>query len=485
MTILLVSFYSCNQEEESLSALQGSVSFGGISLEFEPIGSPGSRITENSTWIHVFPNSAILVFTNKVTRERYDLKYNPNDLSTPASISLPFGNYEYYSLVEGGAYSAYLPFEARGEFLLKSKNLEIKLKADTNHGLVTVKNQMVENASISDGKKDAELVADEGSKYWFIYAKKGTASILKVKESLNGSTINRDLDIASNQHYNFKLEVNEGSVKSLDLIMALFDQEGVLESSPKFFEENGTIKCPCAIPGEKGMVSNHTYEAVDRALLIKRRDQGVELRRLCTSLVTDMSRMFASTSFNEPIGNWDVSKVTDMSYMFSRAFFFNQPIGNWDVSHVTNMNRMFSQAIRFNQPIGNWDVCNVTNMVSMFEETRSFNQPIGSWDVGHVTDMSYMFYQATNFNQPIGNWDVSKVTNMYQMFENAQNFNQPIGNWDVSNVTIMVLMFYNASLFNQNLSQWCVQNIPNEPELFSTESALENSNKPVWGTCPD
>ncbi len=42
-------------------------------------------------------------------------------------------------------------------------------------------------------------------------------------------------------------------------------------------------------------------------------------------------------SFNQPIGNWDVSKVEDMGRMFYRAFSFNQPISNWHTSMFTNM----------------------------------------------------------------------------------------------------------------------------------------------------
>ena len=48
-----------------------------------------------------------------------------------------------------------------------------------------------------------------------------------------------------------------------------------------------------------------------------------------------------------------------MHNTFGKSNAFNQDIGNWNVSNVTNMWAMFSGASDFNQDIGNWDVSNV------------------------------------------------------------------------------------------------------------------------------
>ena len=68
-------------------------------------------------------------------------------------------------------------------------------------------------------------------------------------------------------------------------------------------------------------------------------------------------------AFNKNIGGWDVSKVTDMSYMFYHSKF-NQDISNWDTSNVTAMKYMFGKAVNFNQNLTSWNVSNVSNCSS-------------------------------------------------------------------------------------------------------------------------
>jgi surface protein len=54
-----------------------------------------------------------------------------------------------------------------------------------------------------------------------------------------------------------------------------------------------------------------------------------------------MQSMFQNAmAFNQPIGNWNVSKVQNMGQMFYNAWAFNQDLSGWNVSSVTNMNQM-------------------------------------------------------------------------------------------------------------------------------------------------
>lgn len=180
---------------------------------------------------------------------------------------------------------------------------------------------------------------------------------------------------------------------------------------------------------------------------------------------TSTAAMFADSSFNQDINDWDVSSVTDMSLMFANLEKnvnknpFNQPLNNWNVSNVTNMFGMFYKS-SFNQPIGNWDVSSVTGtgtgddekdgMYAMFAFS-SFNQDISGWNVSGVVNMSGMFYESS-FNQDISVWDVSHVTNMRGMFYDSP-FNHDIGSWSLNPDVDLIDMLGSCQMSSENYSR--------------------------------
>jgi surface protein len=264
--------------------------------------------------------------------------------------------------------------------------------------------------------------------------------------------------------------------------------DGTDSLSPVYLSSNGvTIKAHSwASFGDVGTINGKEYVVVNRETLISMAAQNMDYSAVCTSLITDMSSVFASTSKNYDISGWDVGNVINMSSMFSSCNLgvnhemnlwdvskvenmasmflnsdFNGYIYAWDTSSVTNMSNMFNNARAFNQSIANWNTSSVTNMSNMFNNARAFNQSIANWNISSVIDMSTMFNNAWAFNQNLSSWDTSSVTNMSNMFNNARAFNQNLSSWDTSSVTNMYSMFYFAISFNQDLSSWNVLNVTN------------------------
>ena len=112
---------------------------------------------------------------------------------------------------------------------------------------------------------------------------------------------------------------------------------------------------------------------------------------------------------------WNTSAMTLCTFMFNGSSF-NQNIGSWDTSNVTDTQYMFRSATSFNQNIGSWNTSAVTNMRGMFQEATSFagtgsSGGVSSWDTTNVSDMSLMFYDATSFNADISSWNISSLQN--------------------------------------------------------------------------
>jgi surface protein len=199
-------------------------------------------------------------------------------------------------------------------------------------------------------------------------------------------------------------------------------------------------------------------------------------------------------SFNQAIGSWDTSFVTNMSSMFANndgLSSFNQDIGGWNVRKVTTFANMFNTATAFNNGgapmlwsagggIGNDSSVTTINMNNMFLGATAFNAAIGGWNTSKVTNMSGMF-QSTSFDKAIDEWVVTAVTNMNNMFNGNAVFNQPILYWTVGSSTY-TNMFLNSTAFNAFYYGYTGYASPAQT-LGTPSAAFFGRDRPVRNPC--
>lgn len=113
-----------------------------------------------------------------------------------------------------------------------------------------------------------------------------------------------------------------------------------------------------------------------------------------------------------PLANWNITSVTDISYIFYRCTSLADitPLANWNTESAKTMEHAFGEtAITDLVPLANWNVKNVTNMLEMFLDCKSLADAsaINDWDISKQTFIDGMFQgcsvHASFTNRP-GYW---------------------------------------------------------------------------------
>lgn len=106
-----------------------------------------------------------------------------------------------------------------------------------------------------------------------------------------------------------------------------------------------------------------------------------------SNVTTMVAFMIFSTSFNQNIGSWDVRKVTSFyQFMYGATAFNNgnsNSISNWSINTTQpniNMREMFYFATAFNQDIGSWNISKVTNFNNFMAGKTSTNYSAANLD---------------------------------------------------------------------------------------------------------
>ena len=131
--------------------------------------------------------------------------------------------------------------------------------------------------------------------------------------------------------------------------------------------------------------------------------------------------------------HWDVSRVTDMSFLFQGKTQFNVDIGQWEMSQVTDARGMFHGAARFDQNISQWEMSQVTDARGMFHGASGFRLAgVRAWTFADGANTTGMFTGAVTWlalfsrgdgvdttDGPPGEWTVQKPCPENERVENG------------------------------------------------------------------
>jgi surface protein len=84
--------------------------------------------------------------------------------------------------------------------------------------------------------------------------------------------------------------------------------------------------------------------------------------------------------------HWDVSQVTDMSFLFQGMSQFNVDISQWEMSQVTTAAGMFEGAASFSQAINGWILTSGANTTGMFTGADTWLSRASRTDGSDTTD---------------------------------------------------------------------------------------------------
>ena len=178
---------------------------------------------------------------------------------------------------------------------------------------------------------------------------------------------------------------------------------------------------------------------------------SLDLSSFNTSKVTDMGSMFSNCSslISLDLSSFNTANVTDMSWMFNDSSLTNIDLSSFKTSKVTTMSSMFDWCSSLtNLDLSSFNTSNVTNMLKMFSNCSSLTSlDLSSFNTANVTDMSVMFNDCSSLTSlDLSNFNTSKVTNMEYMFYGCSSLTSlDLSGFNTSNVTNMEYMFYNCS----------------------------------------
>lgn len=147
----------------------------------------------------------------------------------------------------------------------------------------------------------------------------------------------------------------------------------------------------------------------------------IDLTMLDASNLHSMRYTFSSCAGEDRteiyFGDFDSSKVTDMTETFSYTVMNTTDFSKFNTSNVRTMKGMFKFSMIKELDISNFDFKNVCDMDEMFSYLTTDSLELGDFYTPSLRSMERIFKGATLPKLDLGKFDTSRVTNMKDAFK--------------------------------------------------------------------
>jgi hypothetical protein len=177
-------------------------------------------------------------------------------------------------------------------------------------------------------------------------------------------TIGKNLNYA----YDFQIDWGDGTVEHITTDEPIQDIEHVYASAGVY-----TV----SIGGDFPAISMYNSDEQSQKALVSIDHWGIIPWQSMFGAFTSCSNMDYAAE-DKP----DLTNVISMEAMFA-ASSFDGAIADWDVSNVQNMRGLFALASNFDQDLGSWNISSVTNMENMLDNsgmsTTNYSNTLTGW----------------------------------------------------------------------------------------------------------
>ena len=214
----------------------------------------------------------------------------------------------------------------------------------------------------------------------------------------------------------------------------------------------------------------------------------IDFSKINVSKVTDISYMFFRSNFSSiDLSSWDTKRLKYVDGLFSGAIKpKNIDLSSWDVRSLLRTNKMFASAGTEHINLSGWNSNQLTDTSEMFLDTYALQTlNLDGFNTSNVTNMSGMFATSVVPNLNLFSFDTSKVTNMSSMFRGMQHLNTlNVSNFNTSSVTDFGQMFRGIVVADRTLNvlNFNTSNAVAMPMMFDGTNLIGNLDLSSFNT---